>query len=168
MNSTQKKTAQFTHVRMNNTWEAYNDCWHGTQQIRNSEGGSYSKCSKCQSCICRHATAHRGILVAHVATCLHQWSPQQHDTLLSSLPCQSADPCEQFLSRCPQRKKSRGFRSGDLAGHDTGPPHPSHLSGNCVLRCFVGSVHKSASAPHRVETTCHTSNRQWHIFRQHR
>jgi hypothetical protein len=166
MNSAQKKNAQFTHIRINNTWEAYNDCWHRTQQTCNSEGGNYSKCSKCQPYICRHATAHRGILVAHVATCLHQWSPQQHDTLLSSLPCQSVNPSEQFLSRCPQRKKSRGFRPAISQAVIQG----RHLLATCqetVCWGAVGSVHKSASAPHRVETTCHTSNRQWHIFKQH-
>jgi hypothetical protein len=154
-----------SHVRIN-TWEAHNACWHRTQQIRNKEGGSYSKCSKCPPCIRRHAIASHGILActrrnmfaSMVATAAWNFAVKSSMSVGGSL--------WKISFRCPQRKKSRGLRSGDLAGHDTGPPRPSHLSGN-YAEVVLGLRTKMRRRPIALKPYV-TSNCQWHIFKQHR
>jgi hypothetical protein len=47
----------------------------------------------------------------------------------------------------PQKKKSMGVKSGDLAAYATGPPLPIHLAGNVVSsNCLTGKP-KSGGAP---------------------
>ena len=49
--------------------------------------------------------------------------------------------------RCPYRTKSRGLRSGDLAGHGTVPRWPFHLSPNVTINCYFSRWLKCAGAP---------------------
>ncbi|GFU69551.1 hypothetical protein TNCV_1351111 [Trichonephila clavipes] len=53
----------------------------------------------------------------------------------------------------PQRKTSRGDKSGDLGGQVMGPPRPIHLFEMSGLNAHVHVLHNEM-ALHPVETTC--------------
>jgi hypothetical protein len=73
-------------------------------------------------------------------------------------------PENNFVHVSP-KKKSKEFRSSDLAGRDTGPPYPSHKSGNCV-EVLLGLCTKMRQGPIVFKPHV-TSNRQWNFFKQH-
>ena len=48
---------------------------------------------------------------------------------------------------CPHKWKSNGFKSGERAGHATGPPRPIHLFAKCWFKNCLATRLKRGGAP---------------------
>ncbi|GFV88137.1 hypothetical protein TNCV_3242861 [Trichonephila clavipes] len=75
----------------------------------------------------------------------HILLPQR--SFLPSLPALQQVFHRQGLLKILIRKKSKGDRSGDRAGHAIGPPRPIQPPGKVVCRCALTSMLKCAGAP---------------------
>ena len=53
--------------------------------------------------------------------------------------------------KCPHKWKSNGFKSGERAGHATGPPRPIHLFAKCRFKnCLATRLKRDVYAPSRI------------------
>ncbi|GFV27284.1 hypothetical protein TNCV_105971 [Trichonephila clavipes] len=69
------------------------------------------------------------------------------------------------LHSTPEKKKSRGDKSGDLGGQVTGPPRPIHLFGNVGLNAHVHVLHNEMALcllkPHAAPNSCGDIGKQF-------